>query len=170
MNRAKHILSASAAMMLLVAPCIAQEAEAEAAVEESTGILHKIVMYVPNRVFDVMDILRLRVRVGAGVSANARATQLADISLGGHKTVYVGLPGPRRDRTLPMIVGAETQIATLLSNEDEDANVNDPDYSSTEIGGGVQAVLVGVEVGIDPLEIVDLLAGLFFIDLTDDDI
>ena len=69
-----------------------------------------------------------------------------------------------------MVVGAETQIATLLSNEDEDANVNDPDYSSTEIGGGVQAVLVGVEVGIDPLEIVDLLAGLFFIDLTDDDI
>jgi hypothetical protein len=37
------------------------------------------------------------------------------------------------------------------------------------VGAGFQAAIVGIDVRVDAVEILDLVLGLFFIDLTGDD-
>ena len=51
------------------------------------GVITSIVCYIPNRVFDLMDIFRVRVRVGPGLSAGVRATKLLSGYAGVHSTV-----------------------------------------------------------------------------------
>ena len=45
-----------------------------------------------------------------------------------------------------------------------------PDYTRTECGLGFQALLIGLDVGVDPVEVMDLLLGLFLVDLRIDDL
>ena len=45
-----------------------------------------------------------------------------------------------------------------------------PRYSVTEVGLGLQAILVGAEVGVDPAEVFDLAFGFLFIDFREDDL
>ncbi len=92
------------------APCLGHAAEETSSSVEPHGILHKLVMYVPNRVLDMLDVVRLRARVGPGVALNVRVTNLAAV------------------------------------------------------------LLVGLDAGVEPLELLDLVAGLFFIDLRADDL
>ena len=128
-------------------------------------------MYIPNRILDVFDILRLRVRVGPGVAVDARATKVASAFVGSYASVYVGLPGPR-NRPLPKLpVGLESRNGVQASVVDATVSGGlDPDYGPAEIGFGAQLAIVGFDVGVEPLEILDLLAGLFFINLTNDDL
>jgi hypothetical protein len=147
------------------------EEEKAAEAPKSHGVLHKIVMYIPNRILDVFDIVRLRVRVGPGAAVDARATEVASAFVGSYASVYVGLPGPR-NRPLPKLpFGFESRSGIQASVIDATATGGiGPDYGPAEIGVGVQALIVGVDVGIEPLEILDLLAGFFFIDLRNDDL
>lgn len=133
---------------------------------------HKLLFYIPNRIFDVLDIVRARVRLGPGLAVGVRATKLTDFYLGSYTTVYVGLPGPRQQPSVPWPVGVESRsgLAASLADATVSGPGMGPNYSTTEIGGGVQAVLVGAEVGIDPFEVLDLVLGLFFIDLSGDDL
>jgi hypothetical protein len=63
-------------------------------------------------VFDVLDLVRLRVRVGPGISAGVRVTEIADVTIGAHATVFVGLHGPRGEPQIPWPIGLET-LATV---------------------------------------------------------
>jgi hypothetical protein len=45
-----------------------------------------------------------------------------------------------------------------------------PDYSLTECGLGFHALLLGVDVGFDPVELADFITGWVFVDLRDDDL
>ena len=154
---------------LVATPCAVSAGDEEAA--ESHGSLYAVAMYLPNRVLDVFDIVRLRVRVGPGIAADVRATEVASAFAGSYASVYVGLPGPR-NRPLPKLpVGAESRSGLQASLVD--ATVSDdigPDYGPGEFGAGVHLFFVGLDVGVDPLEVIDLVAGLFFIDLTNDDL
>lgn len=156
---------------IVTTPGIVRGTEQAADTTESHGVLHKVVMYLPNRVLDVFDIVRFRVRVGPGIAADVRATELASAFAGSYATVYVGLPGPR-NRPLPKLpVGVESRSGLQVSLID--ASVADgvgPDYGPAEIGAGAQVVMIGLDVGIDPLEILDLAAGFLFIDLRNDDL
>ena len=100
-----------------------------------------------------------------------RATDAADVFLGSYASAWAGLPGPRGGATLPIPVGLESKSG--LEASVADATVEGgigPGYGATEIGVSVQALIVGVDVGIDPLEIVDLPLGFLGIDLQDDDL
>ena len=134
------------------------------------GFLWGVVMYLPNRVLDVLDIARARVRLGPGFAFGARATEYADVFLGSYATVYVGLPGPR-GRTLPRLpVGLESKSGAEVSVADVTLEAGlGPDYGMAEAGLGFQFALVGVDVGVDPFEILDLIVGLFTFDPMDDD-
>lgn len=158
--------------VILSAPYRGLAAEEQAPqITEAPGVLHKIVMYIPNRILDVFDIVRLRVRVGPGFAADARATKVASAFVGSYVSVYAGLPGPR-NRPLPKLpVGFESQNGVQASVVDATVTGGiGPDYGPAEIGVGVHALIVGFDVGVEPLEIVDLLAGFFCIDLTKDDL
>ena len=138
---------------------------------ESHGALHRIVMYIPNRVLDVFDIVRFRARVGPGLAVDVRATKVASAFAGSYASVYAGLPGPR-NRPFPKLpIGFESRSGVQASVVDATVSGGaDPDYGPAEFGVGVQALVVGIDVGVEPLEIFDLLAGFFFIDLTHDDL
>jgi hypothetical protein len=159
--------------LLTSAPCLVKGDAAEEPHPDSEphSTLHKVCMYLPNRVLDILDIVRLRVRVGPGTAVDIRATNLAAAFVGTYATVYVGLPGPRNRPTPKLPFGLENRngVQASLADVTADDDVG-PDYGPAEIGLGVQALIVGFDAGVDPLELLDLAAGIFFIDLRADDL
>jgi hypothetical protein len=152
-------------------PCTGSAADEAPETTESHGVLHKIALYIPNRILDVFDVVRLRVRVGPGFAVDARATKVASAFVGSYVSAYVGLPGPRNRRLPKLPIGLESRNGVQASVVDATVSGGiDPDYGPAEIGVGVQALIVGVDAGVEPLEFLDLLAGFFFIDLKDDDL
>jgi hypothetical protein len=129
------------------------------------------VTYVPNRLLDVLDVVRLRARVGPGFAVGVRATELADLYLGSYAALYVGLPGPRGRRVPKLPVGFENDHGVEVSVVDASSGFGfDPGYTATEFGLGFQAAILGIDLGIDPFEIVDLAAGLVLLDPRGDDL
>lgn len=137
---------------------------------EAEGLGQKILLYLPNRVLDALDMVRARARLGPGAAVGVRLTEPLRVYLGAYGTVFVGLPGPRMDAVPPIPAGLESLNGAQLSVLDATFNVaQDPDYSPTEIGASVHLLLVGADVGIDPVEIADFFAGFLLFDLRGDD-
>lgn len=138
--------------------------------DESGSVIGTLIWYIPNRVLDVLDIVRARVRLGPGVAFGARATELADVFLGTYATIYVGLPGPR-GRVFPRLpAGFESKSGAEASVADVTVEGGiGPDYGEFECGAGLQLLIVGFDVGVDPFEILDLAVGLLTFDPASDD-
>lgn len=154
-------------LIMIAVPAFGSEDETD----NGPGVLHRIVAYVPNRLLDVVDIVRSRLRVGPGVALGIRATEAADLFVGNYTTLYAGLPGPRNRRIPRLPVGIESRTGVEVSAADVSTGFGaGPDYSSTEFGFGLQAALIGLDVGMDPVELLDLITGLFFVDLREDDL
>ena len=137
--------------------------------QEDERTKHPILFYLPNRVFDILDLVRARVRVGPGIAASARVTKPVSVTAGFYASVFVGLPGPRGRAKIPWPMGMETYAGADVSVFGVSTEGFGPGYSMAEAGVGVQAGLAGVDVGLDPLEALDLLLGFVFVDLQDDD-
>jgi|GEM_PF-577007 len=134
------------------------------------GFGHKLLFYIPNRFLDIFDIVRLRVRVGPGVAFNARATKLLSVFFGGYSSIYVGLPGPRMKPVVKLPIGIENKAGVSVSLADGTLEgKRGPNYSPTEFGAGFM-FLLGPDIGVDPIEILDLAAGFLFIDIRGDDL
>jgi hypothetical protein len=132
------------------------------------GPLINVLMYIPNRVFDAMDMVRLRLRVGPGISAGVRATRPVSGYLGMHTTFYVGLPGPRGRKKIPWPIGGDVGVGAQASIADLSERTTY--YDPLEVGAEAQILLFGANVGVGVFEIVDFIAGFAFIDLAGDDI
>jgi hypothetical protein len=157
------------ALSLAVSPAAASDAESEER-DERPGVVHRVVTYLPCRVLDLLDVVRLRARIGPGVAVGVRATEAADLFIGSYWSFYAGLPGPRGRRFPKLPVGIETLNGIELSTVDLTAGAGPgPGYSATEFGLGLHALVVGVDAGFDPVELADFFTGLFFVDLRDDD-
>lgn len=144
---------------------------AEESADEGHSIAHKIILYIPNRLFDLFDIFRARIEVGPGIAAGVRATEIAQVYAGTHASVYAGLPGPRGSATIPLPAGLESYNGVALGPVDATANMSiGPEYSSTEIGATVHPFIFGIDFGIDPVEIADFAVGILGFDLRDDDL
>ncbi|MGH0030403.1 MAG: hypothetical protein ACQGVC_11480 [Myxococcota bacterium] len=141
----------------------------EEVVEEQERNKHPILFYLPNRVFDVMDLVRARVRIGPGIGVSARVTKPVSVTAGFYASLFAGLPGPRGEASIPWPVGVENYAGADVSVFGFSTESFGPEYGMGEVGAGVQAALVGVDVGVDPIEVLDLLLGFVFIDLADDD-
>jgi len=139
--------------------------------DEQHSLVHTVLLYIPNRIFDVLDIVRARVKVGPGFGAGLRVTDAGELYLGAHTSVFAGLPGPRQEPALPIPVGIESRGGIKLSVLDGTVGMGfDPDYSSSEVGTSLHLGLVGADLMVDPVEFADLLAGIFLIDVRDDDL
>lgn len=141
--------------------------------ETETGhsLGHKVLLYIPNRLLDALDIFRARVRVGPGIAVGARATKVAQGFIGTYFTAYAGLPGPRMRRLPKLPVGLESHTGIDVSVVEASAGAFvGPGYSPSEFGAGIQALFVGFDLGFDPVELLDFVAGLLFFDLRDDDL
>ncbi len=154
---------------LTTAPLALAEAE-EVEAETGRGVWGHALWYLPNRVLDVFDIARARVRLGPGNGIDLRATQLADFYIGSYTSVYAGLPGPRGRRIPRLPAGLESRTGVEVSAADATLEgMMGPDYGLAEFGVGLHLFFLGLDVGVDPLEIVDLLAGFVLIDVRSDD-
>ncbi len=132
---------------------------------------HRLLFYLPNRLLDLADMFRFRLRVGPGLSADVRATIYAANFIGQHDTVYVGLPGPRRAPELPRLSGREALKGLMVMGVDAtDATPHPPRYSDSEVTLGVQAGVAGLDLGLDPVELGDFLAGWLMFDVMGDDL
>lgn len=138
--------------------------------EPGHGFGHKLLLYIPNRILDIFDFIRLRGRVGPGLAAGVRATRPLTVSVGGYSSIYVGLPGPRQKPAVKLPVGIENYAGMEISLLDgSNKGKFSPNYSSTEIGVSVHPLLIGIDFCIDPLEVIDLALGFVFIDVRGDD-
>lgn len=135
---------------------------------EGKSFGHKLLFYIPNRVFDVFDVVRARVRIGPGLAVDARVTKYGDVFAGGYGTFWVGIPGPRTEPKIPLPLGVEGRAGIGITDLVDVASEG-PTYGYGEVGVGVQALIVGVDVGVDPVEALDLILGFLFVDLTGDD-
>ena len=121
---------------------------------------HKLLFYIPNRFLDVFDFVRLRVRVGPGFALGGRLTKPLSFFFGGYGSVYVGLPGPRLKPTVKLPVGIENYGGLSLSLLDAtNEGLFAPNYSPTEIGYSIQLLIIGADVDVDPVEVIDLALG-----------
>lgn len=140
--------------------------------EPKHGFGHKLLFYIPNRILDVFDFARLRVRVGPGIAVGVRATKLLSGFIGGYASVYAGLPGPRMAPTVKLPIGFESYsgIGVSVVDATSGGKHTGPDYSPTEFGAGFQLLIVGFDFGLDPVEVLDLVTGFIFIDIRGDDL
>lgn len=156
--------------LLVAVPALADShVDATAEQEQPERTKHPLLFYLPNRIFDVLDLARARVRIGPGIGLSARATRPVSVAAGFYATLFVGLPGPRGDAQIPWPLGVENYAGLDVSVLGFSTEGFGPDYGAGEVGAGVQAALVGVDVGLDPLEVLDLVLGFIFIDFQDDD-
>jgi hypothetical protein len=128
---------------------------------------HPILMYLPNRIFDLMDIFRIRVRVGPGISVGVRATRPASAFVGFHSSVFAGLPGPRGKAEFPWPAGIENRGGAQVSIVD--MSTKETYYDPLEIGLEAHPLIVGFNFGIGVFELLDFATGFLFIDLQRDD-
>jgi hypothetical protein len=127
--------------------------------------------YAPSRVLDFFDFVRVRGRVGPGTAISVRATESADLFAGTYFSAYAGLPGPR-GRVLPNLpVGLELSSGVEVGSADAASGAGfGPRYGATEFGVGIHFLVAGIDVGLDPIELVDWAVGFLGVDLRQDDI
>lgn len=137
---------------------------------EAKGWEHAILWYFPNRILDLFDLFRVRIRLGPGLAVNARITDYSDAYIGSYHTVYLGLPGPRMGSGIRWPVGLEREKGIkLLGVDATDDLPHEPGYSPTEINAGFQVLVVGGEIGFDPVELGDFISGFIMHDPRGDD-
>ena len=158
-----------AGAIALLAAGVARGDEAPKPQSNTSDIAWRVVAYLPNRVFDLCDIVRLHARFGTGFAAGARVTRYVPVFVGDYGALWVGLPGPRGRARLPLPIGTESQGGFEAGPLAAGSRAHAPAYGVGEVGGGVMLYLVGADVGVDPYELADFLAGFVLVDFAHDD-
>ena len=123
-----------------------------------------IAMYIPNRLLDLVDIVRADVGVGPSFGAVARITKYGQV---GYRTFSpISLRVGPRGRKLPVFVERSSEIGVgpaFLQSHDREV-------TDAEVGLGADLILVGAYAGISFDELVDFIAGFACIDIKSDDL
>ena len=132
---------------------------------------HTALWYIPNRISDLLDIVRARLRLGPGLAIGGRFTEAASFHVGGYSSVFIGIPGPRRERVFNWPAGVETVRGDGFPYFDGTAWGGDgPTYGELEVGLGTQFLILGADLGLDVYELLDFFTGIVTIDPIGDDI
>jgi hypothetical protein len=135
---------------------------------DALHVVWSVLAYLPNRLFDLTDIVRLQVRAGPGWAVSARATGGLPFFLGGYKATWIGLPGPRGRASVPLPVGLASQTGFSFGPAVAGGS-NVPHYGVGEFGAGVQLYMLGFDAGFDVVELADFFAGIAGVDFAHDD-
>jgi hypothetical protein len=142
-----------------------EDAEAE---KEGGGVVdlgHTILLYLPNRVLDAFDMARAGVNVGPGIGGQVKATDAGELVFLSRLSAGVGLQGLRH---LPVYASSESVVGAGPVEAGGDMGFGWY-QSSTDIRVEAHPLLAGAHVAVDPVEILDFVAGLFTIDIREDD-
>src|SRR5262249_21391751 len=102
------------------------------------AVWHTGLLYTPNRTCDPLAIVRARLRLGPGLAFDIRATEAADFFVGAYGSIWVGIPGPRREASINWPFGLESKNGAEISFLDATTGAGaDPHYGAWEFGLGV---------------------------------
>ena len=95
-----------------------------------------------------------------------RATSALEVGAGAYATIWGGIRGPRGEPEIPWPVGVESRAGVKVGLGPDTGG---PYHGTVEVGAGFQLAIIGLSIGIDPLELVDLLGGFVMWDPVGDD-
>lgn len=154
------------------------------------SLARRLILYLPDRLLDILDVIGFDVHVGPGVYLNThltRAFQLgagarAVAGLGWHTKRSFGLLGQAEAGMTLLASGAQTYSAGQVGTSGIQAGVfnqagvhrpTDPVYQRLRdywaFGVDTTLVLVGLAVDVHPVELVDFVGGLILKDPLRDD-
>lgn len=124
----------------------------------------QVLLWIPNRVMDFIDIFRADVGVGPSLGGVVRFTRYGQV---GYRqmtplSVRVGLFG----RKAPVLLEHSSEFGVgpgFISSKDRSV-------CKAEVGLGADAFIAGAYAGVCVDEVLDFVAGLFFLDVSGDDI
>jgi hypothetical protein len=146
-------------------PATAQESKPEEEPPEERSFLHVLLLYIPNRIVDLLDIARFGIDVGPGIGLDLTATEYARLALLTRISAGVGYQTLRH---MPVKAGAESNFGVGPFG----ANVGFPLtwYRNTwDLRVEAHLLIVGAHVAVNPAEILDAVLGLTTFDLLGDD-
>ena len=133
-------------------------------VTDGTPWWSEALLYIPNRILDLIDVFRVDVGVGASVGAVVRVTEYAQA--GYRQMLPVSLRVGDFGRQFPALVETSNEMGVSpLFKQSADREV-----CKAEIGLGADALIVGAYGGICLDEVADFIGGLFLIDFKGDDL
>lgn len=123
----------------------------------------EILLYIPNRILDLLDVFRIDVGVGASFGAVVRVTEYGQV--GYRQMMPMSFRVGDFGRRLPMMLETSNEfgVGPLYVPS------SDREVCPAEIGVGADAFVVGAYGGICLDEVVDFVAGIFLVDLKEDD-
>lgn len=132
---------------------------------ERTSALGAIVMYLPNRIVDFIDIFRVDVGVGPTSGGVIRLTRFAQagVRVVAPFSARVGLFGGHE---LPFLLESSSEFGVSPAwVPSKDRKVGDWEFAF-----GLDFLLIGAHFGVELSEAVDFLLGIVGIDFKDDDL
>lgn len=154
------------ALLLALCPSFVQGAAGRDNVrwseKESTKAgFRRLVYYLPNRLTDFLDILRINVAFGLGAGINIRPTKGLQLGVAAYDSVRVGLRGRRYPFWHEWSLEGGFDGMYYEGGETE--------RGFYEFGGTIHVLLVGFEAAFDIEEALDFGYGIFLSDPADDD-
>ena len=150
----------------------------------------KALLYLPDRLLDLMDVVTFDVHCGIGAFADAHATRAMQVAAGLRSSGGIGVHGQRSlgfksqsEAGLTLVaVGGSSFTTGLIGTSGRRGGADDfaglhkpamPAYQTVRdywaIGASATAAIVGAEVEFHPVQLVDFLAGWVGVDFLRDD-
>jgi hypothetical protein len=152
--------------------------------------LIRLILYAPDRVFDLLDLVTFDVHFGPGVFADVHVTRRiqaaaglrATMGVGAHDQRSIGLKNQSEAGVSVLTFGTQTVAGTTVGTSgvhtgaESMAGLHSPRNSIYQdfrdfwaIGVSVTAGLAGAEVDIHPLQLFDFIGGILLLDFARDD-
>jgi hypothetical protein len=128
------------------------------------SFLVSTLLFIPNRVLDLVDIIRFDVGVGPALGAVVRVTPYGQAGV--RFVMPVSLRAGLRGRKMPVFIDHTNEMGVgplFLGSKDREP-------TPLEVGVGGDLLLVGAYAGVSIDSIFDFLGGFVGLDISDDDI
>lgn len=154
--------------LLLIAGCMAFSTQKATAADGAT-VANNVVNYIPNLVMDLLDIFAINVSSGGGYAADVRMTDLLAVGASDYDVTRYGLTGAPGEGLDPVAEDEEEAIgANLLGVDISGGDGYDPYELGLTLHVGGEDAGGGLELAASLRSALDLLTGLFLVDLEGD--
>ncbi len=128
------------------------------------SIFEKTVLYLPNRLLDLIDIVKADVGIGPSYGAVLRLTKYAQMGYRDFDSwsLRIGLHGRRSPIFLETV-----PESGFITNYRGSVHRRPDEF---ELGAGADVGIAGAYISIAPEQIIDLFGGIFGYDPLDDDL
>jgi len=129
-----------------------------------TSFWRKALLYLPNRFLDLIDVVKVDVGVGPSFGGVLRVTKYGQL---GYRSISpfsarLGLRG----RKVPVFLESSSEFGIGPAF----VQSHDRQVGASELGAGVDLIIVGAYAGVDLVSLTDFFLGIFGVDIADDDL